>query len=98
MHMLSASSGLRRECLDHVLIYGGHLRRTLTLYSDYYNESRTQDEKILIEFSTEHLAGLGINRADVIAALRAQNAVSPAGTLQTGDETLALRVSGAFQS
>ena len=33
---------LRRECLDRVLIYGEqHLRRILTLYSDYYNESRT---------------------------------------------------------
>jgi multidrug efflux pump len=57
-----------------------------------------QDEKIIIEFSTEKLAGLGIDRADLIAALRAQNAVSPAGTLQTGDEKLVLRVSGAFQS
>jgi multidrug efflux pump len=57
-----------------------------------------QDEKIIIEFSTETLAGLGIDRAELIAALRAQNAVSPAGTLQTGDEKLALRVSGAFQS
>jgi multidrug efflux pump subunit AcrB len=57
-----------------------------------------QDERILIEFSTEHLAGLGIDRADLVAALRAQNAVSPAGTLQTGDEAIALRVSGAFQS
>jgi len=57
-----------------------------------------QDEKIIIEFSTEKLAGLGIDRADLIAALRAQNAVAPAGTLQTGEEKLALRVSGAFQS
>ena len=57
-----------------------------------------QDEKIIIEFSTEKLAGLGIDRGDVIAALRAQNAVSPAGILQTGDERLALRVSGAFDS
>src|SRR6266404_208800 len=33
---------LRRECLDHVLIYGErHLRRILTLYSLYYNETRT---------------------------------------------------------
>src|SRR5881275_194850 len=33
---------LRRECLDHVLIYGQrHLRRILTLYSRYYNEART---------------------------------------------------------
>src|SRR4026209_859563 len=33
---------LRRECLDHVLIYGEqHLRYILTLYSLYYNETRT---------------------------------------------------------
>jgi len=33
---------LRRECLDHVLIFGErHLHRVLTLYSLYYNETRT---------------------------------------------------------
>jgi len=33
---------LRRECLDHVLIFGErHLRRVLTTYSAYYNEMRT---------------------------------------------------------
>ena len=33
---------LRRECLDHVLIYGErHLRWILTLYSLYYNKTRT---------------------------------------------------------
>ena len=33
---------LRRDCLDHVLIFGeGHLRRVLALYSLYYNETRT---------------------------------------------------------
>jgi len=33
---------LRRDCLDHVLICGErHLRRVLTLYSLYYNETRT---------------------------------------------------------
>ena len=33
---------LRRDCLDHVLIFGErHLRRVLTLYSRYYNETRT---------------------------------------------------------
>jgi multidrug efflux pump len=34
----------------------------------------------------------------LIAALRAQNAVSPSGSLQTGDVTLLIRVSGAFRS
>src|SRR2546430_2845330 len=33
---------IRRDCLDHVLIFGErHLRRVLTLYSVYYNETRT---------------------------------------------------------
>jgi len=33
---------LRRECLDHVLILGeGHLRRVMTAYSTYYNDTRT---------------------------------------------------------
>ncbi len=33
---------LRRECLDHVLIFGArHLRRILTSYSCYYNDTRT---------------------------------------------------------
>ena len=33
---------LRRDCLDHVLIFGErHLRRVLTSYSVYYNETRT---------------------------------------------------------
>src|SRR5262245_12210275 len=33
---------LRRECLDHVLIFGErHLHRVLTLYALYYNETRT---------------------------------------------------------
>ena len=57
-----------------------------------------QDERIYVEFSTKELAGLGVDRAALIAALRAQNAVSPAGALETGDEKISLRVSGAFGS
>lgn len=57
-----------------------------------------QDERIFVEFSVEKLAQLGINRMAVIQALQAQNAVSPSGVLQTGDEKLSLRVSGAFGS
>jgi Integrase core domain len=33
---------LRRDCLDHMVIFGErHLRRVLTLYAEYYNEART---------------------------------------------------------
>src|SRR5208337_2563672 len=41
-----------------------------------------QDEQIFVEFSTQVLAGLGIDRAGLVVALQAQNAVIPAGTLQ----------------
>ena len=57
-----------------------------------------QDEQIYVEFSTRQLAGLGIDRTALIGALQAQNAVLPAGSLQTGDEKLSLRVTGAFKS
>ena len=57
-----------------------------------------QDERIFVEFNTRELANLGIDRSAVIAALQAQNVVQPAGAIQTGDETLSVRVSGSFQS
>ncbi len=57
-----------------------------------------QDERIFVEFSMRVLAGLGIERSALIAALQAQNIVSPAGVIQTGNEQLLLRVSGAFES
>ncbi len=57
-----------------------------------------QDEQIFVEFSTQQLAGLGIDRRALIAALQAQNAVVPSGSLQTGEEKLLIRVSGAFTS
>src|SRR4029079_8343052 len=47
-----------------------------------------QDEKIFVEFSMEELASLGIDRGALVAALQAQNVVQPAGTIQTGNESL----------
>jgi transposase InsO family protein len=33
---------IRRECLDHIVVFGeGHLRRVLAAYTGYYNECRT---------------------------------------------------------
>ena len=56
-----------------------------------------QDERVYVEFSTEKLKGLDIEKA-AIAALEAQNAVIPAGVVQTGDEKILVRVSGSFRS
>jgi len=55
-----------------------------------------QDEQIFVEFSMRELANLGIDRSTLIAALRAQNVVQPSGTIMTGDENLAIDVSGGF--
>jgi len=57
-----------------------------------------QDEQIFIEFSMKELASLGIDRGALIAALQAQNIVRPAGVIQTGNESVSIRVSGAFRS
>jgi multidrug efflux pump len=57
-----------------------------------------QDERFYVEFSTEQLAGLGIDRSALIDALENQNSVTPAGVVQTADEKILVRVSGAFQS
>ena len=57
-----------------------------------------QDEVIFVEFSVEQLASLGIDRAALLAAIRAQNDVRPAGVIETGDERISLRVTGAFRS
>ena len=57
-----------------------------------------QDERVYVEFSTGQLAGLKLDRSALIAALQSQNIVTPAGIVQTGDEKILVRVSGAFQS
>ncbi len=41
-HVERVIGSIRRECLDHVVVFGeAHLRRTLAAYADYYNQSRT---------------------------------------------------------
>lgn len=57
-----------------------------------------QDERIFIEFDMRTLAGLGFAPAALVDALEAQNVVRPTGIIQTGDESISLRVSGAFAS
>jgi multidrug efflux pump subunit AcrB len=57
-----------------------------------------QDERIYVEFSTDYLAGLGIDRRALISALQAQNAVAPAGVVETDNEKILVRVSGSFRS
>ena len=57
-----------------------------------------QDERIYLEFSTARLAGLGLSYSALAQQLQAQNLVRPTGVIQTGDERIFLRVSGAFET
>ncbi|CAI8763368.1 efflux RND transporter permease subunit [Kosakonia quasisacchari] len=55
-----------------------------------------QQEQIVIAFSPRQLAGMGLDIQQVSDALSAQNAVEPAGIIRTGQDNVALRVSGAL--
>ncbi|MDH4412322.1 MAG: efflux RND transporter permease subunit [Rhizobium sp.] len=57
-----------------------------------------QEEEIVIEFSSAKLASLGIDPVAAMEAVRAQNSVTPTGTVRTESEKISLRVSGAFTS
>jgi multidrug efflux pump subunit AcrB len=55
-----------------------------------------QDEKIFVEFSHAKLATLGISPQAIFDSLARQNAVVPAGTVETGAQRVPLRVTGAI--
>lgn len=58
----------------------------------------TQDEVLYLNFSTRKLAALGIDQGQVMQALQAQNAVTPAGVIEAGPERISVRTSGQFAS
>lgn len=55
-----------------------------------------QAERIFVELSHERLATLGIGPQDVFAALNGQNALTPAGSVETRGPDVFLRLDGAF--
>ncbi|WP_313517653.1 efflux RND transporter permease subunit [Pseudomonas sp.] len=57
-----------------------------------------QDEVIYLDFSTRKLAALGIDQAQVMQSLQAQNAVTPSGVIEAGPERISVRTSGQFAS
>ncbi len=51
---------LRRDCLDHVLIFGArHLRQILTSYCSYYNQSRTHHHWTRVRRCNERSSDVG---------------------------------------
>ncbi|HKT30698.1 efflux RND transporter permease subunit [Dyella sp.] len=57
-----------------------------------------QSERIYVEFSHDRLATLGVSPQDVFAALNSQNALTPAGSVQTKGPEVFIRLDGAFDS
>ncbi|WP_342128404.1 efflux RND transporter permease subunit [Hydrogenophaga sp. OTU3427] len=57
-----------------------------------------QDEKLFVEISHKRLAVLGLDMNAVLAQLGQQNAVAPAGAVQTPLDVVQVRVGGAFNS
>jgi multidrug efflux pump subunit AcrB len=55
-----------------------------------------QDQRIWVEFSHAKLATLGIPAQAIFDSLARQNAVSPAGIVETGAQRVPLRVTGAL--
>lgn len=57
-----------------------------------------QDEKIYIDVSPARMASMGLVPSQVFDALQRQNAVAPAGFVETGTDRVRLRVSGPYDS
>jgi multidrug efflux pump len=83
---LSQTANRVREALVNV----PHVRKVALL--------GVQDEKIYIEFSSAKMAAMGIDPVEVMTALRARNAVEPAGEFVTDNGVARLRVTGDFKS
>lgn len=55
-----------------------------------------QEERIFVEFSHARLTTLGISPADIFSSLSRQNAVTPAGSVDTDGKQVYVRLDGAY--
>lgn len=53
-------------------------------------------ERIFVEFSYARLANLGVSPTEIFAALQRQNAVTPAGSIDTNGPQVFMRLDGAY--
>jgi transposase InsO family protein len=64
-HVERLIGSIRRECLDHVIVFGeNHLRRIVKAYATYYNDVRTH-----LSLSKDTPLGRPIQRSGTITAL-----------------------------
>src|SRR4029453_15838974 len=57
-----------------------------------------QAKRVYVEFSNERLAALGITPLALAESLKSQNAMVPAGQVDTQSDRVMVRVSGKFAS
>src|SRR5262245_6831139 len=57
-----------------------------------------QEERIFIEVSSQALAQRGLTQLDIQAALAGQNAMDPAGRIETGERSVRIDVGGGLRS
>src|SRR5262245_32856475 len=57
-----------------------------------------QEERIFIEVSSQALAQRGLSQLDIAAALAGQNAMDPAGRIETGERSVRIDVAGGLRS
>lgn len=76
------------------------IRRTLLAVNDVKKVELVgvQAEKIYIEMESSKLAGLGIDPGIIIAAVKAQSAMTASGMLETSSDNVYVRVSGMFEN
>ena len=55
-----------------------------------------QSERIFVSFSHDRLATLGVAPQDIFSVLNSQNALTPAGSIQTSGPEVLIRLDGAF--
>src|SRR5262249_49481118 len=93
---VTADGFTHRELRDYV--EGVRSRLLLVADVNKVDVIGAQDERLYLEVSAQNTSGLVIDRAALVRALQAQNAVAPAGVVRTASEDIHVRVSGGFAS
>jgi len=96
VYMISGEGVSRAELKQ----YAETLRKALLRVPDVSKValSGNVDERVFVEISHRKLATLGITPQQIFDAIRRQNAIAPAGTIETDADRIAIRVTGAFEA
>ena len=96
MFALSSDGFTYQELKDHA----DRVRQRLLKVKDVNKVALfgVQDEKVFVEISQKRLAQLGLDLNQVLAQLGQQNAVEPAGIINSPSDYVQVRVGGQFNS